>query len=114
MTLRRTANGKLIDINALAAKHERTRAVGNMNVNARGDIVDSHNKIINDSSKRVSSMYKKTMQNGKSQFKPKTAVRTEQKETEQKGTEQKEEQVPSKLMDDFSKYDEDWNPNDKK
>lgn len=109
MTLRRTANGKLIDINALAAKHERTRAVGNMNVNARGDIVDSHNKIINDSSKRVSSMYKKTMQNGKSQFKPKTAVRTEQKDTEQK-----EEQAPSKLMDDFSKYDEDWDPKYKK
>ena len=36
----RTAQGKNIDMAALAAKNERTRAVGNMNVNARGDTID--------------------------------------------------------------------------
>lgn len=104
MTLRRTANGKMIDMNALASKHERTRAIGNMNVNARGDIVDSHNKVINDSSKRVSSMYKRTMQSGKSQFKPKPTATVEEKP----------QQVNSQLMNEFSEYDEDWDPKAKK
>lgn len=104
MTLRRTANGKMIDMNALVSKHERTRAIGNMNVNARGDIVDSHNKVINDSSKRVSAMYKKTMQNGKSQFKPKP--QTEQQETKT--------QTTSKLMNEFAEYDDGWDPKAKK
>lgn len=57
-----TAMGKQIDMAALRAKNEMVRAVGNMNVNARGDIIDSHNNVINDSNKRVNVMYQKTMQ----------------------------------------------------
>lgn len=48
---------------ALRAKNERVRAVGNMNVNARGDIIDSNNNVISDVNKRVNVMYEKTMQN---------------------------------------------------
>jgi hypothetical protein len=53
----RTALGKSIDMATLRAKNERVRAVGNMLVNARGDIIDSNNEIINDSTKRVNEHY---------------------------------------------------------
>lgn len=41
----RTARGKTIDMSALAAKHENERAVSNVPVNARGDIIDSRGEI---------------------------------------------------------------------
>lgn len=70
-----TALGKTIDMNALATQHEKTRAVGNMGVNARGDLLDNRNKIIKDNNDRVSSSYNKTVtetpvQAKKSQLKP--------------------------------------------
>ncbi len=49
--------GKNIDMAALKAQNEKVRAVGNMNVNARGDVLDSHGNIINDNNRRVSSVY---------------------------------------------------------
>lgn len=55
----RTAQGKMVDMSQLAARNEKVRAVGNMNVNARGDIIDSHNRIIQDNTKRVKSSYQK-------------------------------------------------------
>jgi len=58
-----SAMGKMVDFTALAAKNERVRAVGNMNVNARGDIINSNDEIINDASKRVNTFYSKTMNN---------------------------------------------------
>lgn len=61
--LYKTALGKSFDMAALRAKNERVRAVGNMNVNARGDIIDSNNNVISDVNKRVNVMYEKTMQN---------------------------------------------------
>ena len=63
--LHKTALGKPIDMASLRAKNEKVRAVGNMNVNARGDIIDSNNRVINDANKRVNVMYEKTMQNPK-------------------------------------------------
>lgn len=57
-----TALGKPFDMDALRAKNEKMRAVGNMNVNARGDIIDSNNNVISDSNKRVNVMYNKVMQ----------------------------------------------------
>lgn len=59
--LYRSAMGKQVDMGALRAKNERERAVGNMNVNARGDIIDSNNQIINDNNNRINVMYQKTM-----------------------------------------------------
>lgn len=58
-----SAQGKMVDMTALAAKNERVRAVGNMNVNTRGDIIDNNDNIINDSSKRVNNVYSKLTQN---------------------------------------------------
>lgn len=57
----RSAQGKIVDMSQLTAKNEKVRAVGNMNVNARGDILDSHNRVIKDNTKRVKSSYQKTV-----------------------------------------------------
>jgi len=67
-----TAMGKSVDMAAIRAKNERTRAVGNMNVNARGDIIDSNNQVINDNTKRVNTMYQRTTTNLSAQPKPKS------------------------------------------
>jgi len=42
----RTANGGKVDLGALLLSNENTRAVGNMAVNARGDKINSQNKVI--------------------------------------------------------------------
>jgi len=41
----KTARGRVIDMSALVAKHEKTRAVSNVPVNARGDIIDSRGEV---------------------------------------------------------------------
>lgn len=40
-----TARGRIINMGALAAKHEKTKAVSNVPVNARGDIVDNRGNV---------------------------------------------------------------------
>jgi hypothetical protein len=107
MVQRKTAAGKMLDMNALIAKNERTRAVGNMNVNARGDIIDSHNRVINDATRRVSSMYNKTMQSGKKINRVSHPTST---------VEQAPNQVvaQSELDKEFTSYDDDWDPKLKK
>lgn len=42
----KTAQGKSIDLGTIILKNEHVRAVGNMNVNARGDILDQANNVI--------------------------------------------------------------------
>ena len=59
--MRRSAMGKPVDMNALIAKNENVRAVGNMNVNARGDTIDSNGRVINDKTKRINKMYNNTV-----------------------------------------------------
>lgn len=58
----RTANGKTLDMRALALKNETTRAVGNMKVNARGDTVDDNNNIIVSKPKQVHYQYAQEVQ----------------------------------------------------
>lgn len=59
----RTAQGKVVDMSQLAAKNERTRAVGNMSVNARGDTIDSQGRIVLPVTKKVGDKYQKTVSN---------------------------------------------------
>jgi hypothetical protein len=59
----RTAQGKVIDMSQLAAKNEKTRAVGNMSVNARGDTIDSQGRVILPVTKKVGEKYQKTVSN---------------------------------------------------
>lgn len=61
MTVYRTAQGKTIDMAALAAKNEKTRAVGNMSVNARGDTIDAAGNIVVPVTKKVGKTYKNTV-----------------------------------------------------
>jgi hypothetical protein len=42
----KSAMGKTVDLGALLLQNETTRAVGNMNINARGDVLDSSNRVI--------------------------------------------------------------------
>lgn len=60
-----TALGVPFDMAAFRTQHEKVRAVGNMNVNARGDVLDSNNNIIENRNKVVNRMYEKTMQGSK-------------------------------------------------
>jgi len=41
----KTAKGKTLDMGALAAQNEETRAISNMPINARGDIIDNRGKV---------------------------------------------------------------------
>lgn len=63
----KTAMGKSIDMAALRAKNEKTRAIGNLNCNARGDIIDSHDNVIEDGTKRVNDFYMKGVLNRRQQ-----------------------------------------------
>jgi hypothetical protein len=49
----RTAQGKVVDLGALEVQNEHVRAVGNMNVNARGDKLDANGNVISTRSQQV-------------------------------------------------------------
>jgi hypothetical protein len=59
----RTAKGRNVDIGALLNQNEDVRAVGNMNVNARGDLIDSQKKTIERKNKQVQKQYRKQIRN---------------------------------------------------
>lgn len=63
MSQYRSALGKPVDMTQLAAKNEKTRAVGNMKVNARGDTIDGNNRIIVPVTKKVGKAYERTVSN---------------------------------------------------
>ena len=64
MTQYRTAQGRSVDMSRLMAKNEKTRAVGNMKVNARGDVIDGQGRIIQSVNERTSQRYTNTVDNG--------------------------------------------------
>jgi hypothetical protein len=55
----KSAMGKTVDMGSLLLQNERIRAVGNMNVNARGDRLDSNNKIVEPKNQQVQRRYNK-------------------------------------------------------
>ena len=55
----RTAQGKTVDMGRLILQNEQTRAVGNMNVNARGDAVDDMNRPVVSKNQQVNRQYNK-------------------------------------------------------
>jgi len=59
----RTAQGKTVDLGALQLQNENVRAVGNMNVNARGDIIDGRNRSIESRNRQVSRQYNRQVTN---------------------------------------------------
>lgn len=61
----KTAQGKTVDMGRLMLQNEQVRAVGNMKVNARGDIVDDMNNIISSKPQQVNTQYNKQVQSPK-------------------------------------------------
>lgn len=59
----RTAQGKIVDLGALQLQNENVRAVGNMAVNARGDLIDGWNRPIESRTKQVGRQYDKQTTN---------------------------------------------------
>lgn len=59
----RTAQGKIVDLGALQLQNENVRAVGNMSVNARGDLLDGWNRPIESRTKQVARQYDKQTSN---------------------------------------------------
>jgi hypothetical protein len=59
----RTAQGKIVDLGALQLQNENVRAVGNMNVNARGDLVDHNNRSLSRRTQQVSKQYNRQTTN---------------------------------------------------
>ena len=61
----RTAMGKNVDMSSLRLQNENVRAVGNMKVNARGDLVDDMNRVISKKTDQVNQQYQKQVTNPK-------------------------------------------------
>lgn len=97
-----TANGKVIDMAALASKYANTRAVGNMNVNANGDIIDSEGRVINEASKRVNKLYNKTIERARAQRPELSSSVTEALATDNQSVRK------SELDNEFDSYDQDF------
>ena len=58
----KTAQGQTVDLGAILLKNEHVRAVGNMNVNARGDLLDSSNRVIDQRNQQVARQLESTTQ----------------------------------------------------
>ena len=59
----RSAQGKTVDLGALMLQNETVRAVGNMNVNARGDRIDEHGNAVVTRSEQVNRNINRTVTN---------------------------------------------------
>jgi hypothetical protein len=57
-----TAQGKTVDLGAILLQNEHVRAVGNMNVNARGDLLDGSNRVIDPKNVQVARQMESTTQ----------------------------------------------------
>ena len=58
----RTAQGKMVDLGSLQLRNETVRAVGNMKVNARGDLVNEQNQPVQSRPQHVHDQYQKQVQ----------------------------------------------------
>jgi hypothetical protein len=56
----KSAMGKAVDLGSLILQNEGVRAVGNMNVNARGDRLDGSNRVIDQKNRQVQRQYQRT------------------------------------------------------
>lgn len=56
----KSAQGKTVDLGTIMLKNEHVRAVGNMNVNARGDLLDSGNQVIETKTRQIQKQNNRT------------------------------------------------------
>ena len=62
----RSAMGKTVDMGALLLQNEGVKAVGNMGVNARGDVVDNRNRVIDKKTRQIQRQNRRTTNVSKS------------------------------------------------
>jgi hypothetical protein len=79
----KSAMGRPVDMSTLMLEGEQTRAVGNMNVNARGDLLDSSNRVVESKPKQVQKQYQKQVTHAAPVL-PATSTRAAKKQHAQK------------------------------
>lgn len=105
MSIQRTAMGRSVDMASLVTQNEKTRAVGNMGVNARGDILDSHNRVVKDNTSRVKAHYDNTV----SPSSGKIAVDTGMSFDEITPSRVEVDTSPIQMTEEEKKLDAEWN-----
>ena len=97
----RTMQGRMVDIEKLRAANESTQAVGNMNVNARGDILGPSGQIVTPKAEIMKQYYeqpKGMVDDTPSKGKPMPAPKVEVKKTVQKMTPVASKPAPQKAV----------------
>ena len=79
----KSAMGRVVDMGALMLEGEQIRAVGNMNVNARGDLLDGNNRVVESKPKQVQKLYQKQISSAPA-IVPTTSTRAAKKQHAQK------------------------------
>jgi len=97
----RTMQGRMVDIEKLRAANESVQAVGNMNVNARGDVLGPGGAIVTPKSQVIKKYYeqpKGMVDDTPVRGKPAPAPKTEPKKTVQKMTPVASKPAPQKAV----------------
>lgn len=77
-----SAQGKTVDLGALMLQNEQVRAVGNMHVNARGDLLDGSNQVIDKKSAQVQRQLRKQTMASQDEIVTSTKVAKQLRSTE--------------------------------
>jgi len=96
----RTMQGRMVDIEKLRAANESVQAVGNMNVNARGDVIGPGGTIVTSKEKVIQKYYEqpKGMVSDTPRSKPMPAPKAEPVKTVQKMTPVAAKPAPKKTV----------------
>jgi hypothetical protein len=99
----KSAMGRVVDIGALMLENENVRAVGNMKVNARGDTLDSTDRVIESKTKQVQKHYQKQSTNTSAILPTtSTAVAKKQQAEKAKIKKRKEKVVSDSVLDAYN------------
>jgi hypothetical protein len=82
----KSAMGRVVDLGALMLENENTRAVGNMGVNARGDILDGANRVVETRNKQVQKHYQQQVSTNTAVVVPTVSTRAAKKQQAQQKT----------------------------
>ena len=97
----RTMQGRMVDIEKLRAANESVQAVGNMNVNARGDVLGAGGQVVTPKEQIIKKYYeqpKGMVSDTPSRGKPMPAPKTEPVKTVQKMTPVAAKPAPKKTV----------------
>ena len=97
----RTMQGRMVDIEKLRAANESTPAVGNMNVNARGDVLGAGGQVVTPKEQIIKKYYeqpKGMVSDAPSRGKPMPAPKAEPVKTVQKMTPVASKPAPKKTV----------------